>query len=474
MIASVDTRAMSSVSAGQAQSTAHYINAFLDLVEEVPNEVQRHLSQLHHLNSTYLRIVDRTEHVVHKYKLVVQALAVANGFCPDRVSLTRSQLTLSKKLETQLIQIQELSDEKLRYSQMISDLIETKAKELDLDYEEVIRFSGKMLDNKSFNSSNKSNATTVQSGSASKTEPNDKKKEEVEDSAQVDKRWLPRRACAVRNGQISEAADNSVSERSVGGHLGQSRPTSGRVVANKSLKGKNFTKSHSFGLSMSTFYRQMARRRAKQQLPQKANKISAKSSRHSAQSKARSKENSNYNKSETKAKSEVTGGHTSNQQVVRRKNAITSSRSSESDSSSDTGSVSKGINGCENKNSNHRKRGQSVRRDASKRRSASHRQNSSSSKKSKSSAEMSAASGSDHIYYEPVDPIDPNEPTYCLCSQVSFGQMICCDNERCAIEWFHFPCVGLDPKAPKPKGKWYCPHCRKAPRLESVAKHRTN
>ncbi|XP_040274646.1 inhibitor of growth protein 2 [Bufo bufo] len=54
-------------------------------------------------------------------------------------------------------------------------------------------------------------------------------------------------------------------------------------------------------------------------------------------------------------------------------------------------------------------------------------------------------------------PIDPNEPTYCLCNQVSYGEMIGCDNEECAIEWFHFSCVGL---TYKPKGKWYCPDCR--------------
>ncbi|XP_053315454.1 inhibitor of growth protein 2 [Spea bombifrons] len=53
--------------------------------------------------------------------------------------------------------------------------------------------------------------------------------------------------------------------------------------------------------------------------------------------------------------------------------------------------------------------------------------------------------------------IDPNEPTYCLCNQVSYGEMIGCDNDECAIEWFHFSCVGL---TYKPKGKWYCPDCR--------------
>ena len=53
-------------------------------------------------------------------------------------------------------------------------------------------------------------------------------------------------------------------------------------------------------------------------------------------------------------------------------------------------------------------------------------------------------------------PVDPNEPTYCLCQQVSYGEMIGCDNVDCAIEWFHFGCMQL---TTKPKGKWYCPKC---------------
>eukprot|EP00002_Diphylleia_rotans_P021213 TRINITY_DN4132_c0_g1_i3.p1 TRINITY_DN4132_c0_g1~~TRINITY_DN4132_c0_g1_i3.p1 ORF type:complete len:239 (-),score=46.32 TRINITY_DN4132_c0_g1_i3:121-837(-) len=53
-------------------------------------------------------------------------------------------------------------------------------------------------------------------------------------------------------------------------------------------------------------------------------------------------------------------------------------------------------------------------------------------------------------------PIDPNEPTYCICNRVSFGEMVGCDNNDCKVEWFHFECVGL---VSKPKGKWYCPEC---------------
>lgn len=52
---------------------------------------------------------------------------------------------------------------------------------------------------------------------------------------------------------------------------------------------------------------------------------------------------------------------------------------------------------------------------------------------------------------------DPNEPRYCICNQVSYGDMVACDNEDCPYEWFHYPCVGIT--AP-PKGKWYCPQCQ--------------
>ncbi|XP_024399799.1 PHD finger protein ING1 isoform X2 [Physcomitrium patens] len=64
-------------------------------------------------------------------------------------------------------------------------------------------------------------------------------------------------------------------------------------------------------------------------------------------------------------------------------------------------------------------------------------------------------------------PVDPNEPTYCYCGQVSYGEMIACDNSECKIEWFHFDCVGIKER---PKGKWYCSDCavvmkRRRPKL---------
>ncbi|XP_009994316.1 PREDICTED: inhibitor of growth protein 2 [Chaetura pelagica] len=79
-------------------------------------------------------------------------------------------------------------------------------------------------------------------------------------------------------------------------------------------------------------------------------------------------------------------------------------------------------------------------------------------KRSKSSKKKKRSKAKQEREVSPAEfAIDPNEPTYCLCNQVSYGEMIGCDNEQCPIEWFHFSCVGL---TYKPKGKWYCPKCR--------------
>lgn len=47
---------------------------------------------------------------------------------------------------------------------------------------------------------------------------------------------------------------------------------------------------------------------------------------------------------------------------------------------------------------------------------------------------------------------------YCRCPYDEVSEMIACDAEGCPIEWFHFECVGI---MVPPKGKWYCPECRK-------------
>ncbi|KAJ7273399.1 hypothetical protein C8J57DRAFT_1129245 [Mycena rebaudengoi] len=59
----------------------------------------------------------------------------------------------------------------------------------------------------------------------------------------------------------------------------------------------------------------------------------------------------------------------------------------------------------------------------------------------------------------PVIPnADPNEVRYCYCDQVSFGEMIACDNPHCKREWFHLVCTNLA-AAPEGRKKWYCDDC---------------
>ncbi|KAF8522151.1 hypothetical protein BU17DRAFT_44769 [Hysterangium stoloniferum] len=54
--------------------------------------------------------------------------------------------------------------------------------------------------------------------------------------------------------------------------------------------------------------------------------------------------------------------------------------------------------------------------------------------------------------------IDPDEPRYCYCNQVSYGEMIACDNPDCNREWFHLGCAGLT-APPKGRVKWFCRDC---------------
>lgn len=53
---------------------------------------------------------------------------------------------------------------------------------------------------------------------------------------------------------------------------------------------------------------------------------------------------------------------------------------------------------------------------------------------------------------------------YCFCNEMSYGEMIACDNPNCRREWFHYPCVGI---ITPPKGKWFCSECVAAQQQQS-------
>lgn len=44
--------------------------------------------------------------------------------------------------------------------------------------------------------------------------------------------------------------------------------------------------------------------------------------------------------------------------------------------------------------------------------------------------------------------VDADEPLYCYCNGVSYGEMVACDADDCEREWFHLDCVGLKAAPP--------------------------
>jgi inhibitor of growth protein 3 len=46
---------------------------------------------------------------------------------------------------------------------------------------------------------------------------------------------------------------------------------------------------------------------------------------------------------------------------------------------------------------------------------------------------------------------------YCTCRNVSYGDMVACDNDECPYEWFHWQCVGM---TREPGGEWFCGECK--------------
>jgi hypothetical protein len=68
-------------------------------------------------------------------------------------------------------------------------------------------------------------------------------------------------------------------------------------------------------------------------------------------------------------------------------------------------------------------------------------------------AEMDDATSNAQDEDEDED-INPDEPLYCYCNGVSYGEMVGCDADGCEREWFHLECVGLK-VAPKGNGMYF-------------------
>lgn len=81
----------------------------------------------------------------------------------------------------------------------------------------------------------------------------------------------------------------------------------------------------------------------------------------------------------------------------------------------------------------------------------------------------------------PLPDDNNDEPRYCFCNGISYGDMIFCENRlvsraptqwsrecfhfifpilpipQCPYQWFHYACVNIQVV---PEGSWFCPNCR--------------
>ncbi|EAL89625.2 hypothetical protein CNMCM8689_008501 [Aspergillus fumigatus] len=74
-------------------------------------------------------------------------------------------------------------------------------------------------------------------------------------------------------------------------------------------------------------------------------------------------------------------------------------------------------------------------------------------------SQQRAVSEEEDSLHEGDDEDEDGEPRYCYCNEISFGEMVACDNDACPREWFHLSCVGLT-KPPGKNVKWYCNECK--------------
>ncbi|KAF2867012.1 hypothetical protein BDV95DRAFT_598525 [Massariosphaeria phaeospora] len=93
--------------------------------------------------------------------------------------------------------------------------------------------------------------------------------------------------------------------------------------------------------------------------------------------------------------------------------------------------------------------------------------------KTKSNPPSSSASSvapEQEFQEEDTEEDGDDEPRFCFCNEVSYGQMVGCDNDTCPREWFHLACVGLE-KPPPSKLKWFCgDECKEASSRGKTAK----
>lgn len=67
---------------------------------------------------------------------------------------------------------------------------------------------------------------------------------------------------------------------------------------------------------------------------------------------------------------------------------------------------------------------------------------------------------------------EEEDARWCLCRGPASGDMIACESIKCAVEWFHYRCVGLSRRSKLPAEGWRCADCCRRAKKEAAAASR--
>ncbi|XP_017845219.1 inhibitor of growth protein 2 [Drosophila busckii] len=380
-------------SESEAIKSATYVDNYLDSVENLPDDVQRQLSRIRDIDVQYRGLI---RDVDHYYDLYVSQLSSAD-------SKSRSYA----RMHQSLIQAQELGDEKMQIVNHLQEIIDAKVRQLDTDQHN--------LDLKE-----------------------DRDSYILTDDGQPSK--LQRLQSPMRD-QANSTGNSGLNGNSLGSsvahvvgkeHYGSiafsvmgASSSGGGVSSNGGNSTPTYDRHLGNGISMVSSGGELHRSGSKRSRRRNESQTNNGNSMEMGGNESNSaNEGGNGNGSDRKT-SLVSGGVGG---VGQRKSSV--QMASGNVASSLAGGSTSGGGG----NNSGKKKKRKVRG---------------------AGAMNTAANAREET--PPPDPIDPDEPTYCVCNQISFGEMILCDNDLCPIEWFHFSCVSL---VFKPKGKWFCPNCR--------------
>ncbi|EDV42787.1 uncharacterized protein Dana_GF18170 [Drosophila ananassae] len=407
-------------SESEAINSATYVDNYIDSVENLPDDVQRQLSRIRDIDVQYRGLIRDVDHYYDLYTSLQNS--------PD----AGRRLRTISRMHQSLIQAQELGDEKMQIVNHMQEIIDGKLRQLDTDQQ-----------NLDLKEERERYATLLEDGQPSKLQRLQSPMREQANQGMsggnggLNGNGLPYQAkdhYGLNYGGVVQGS-GAISS----GNGGRSTPNSERSshVSNGGNNGSTGNINGGAGGDLQRTGSKRSRRR-NESLANNGSSLEMGGNESNSANEAGGSGSGGGGSGERK--SSLGGGGGAGQG---RKSSLQAAGGSLTSGSVGTssgaggggaGASGSGAAGGGGGNNSGKKKKRKVR-----------------------GAGASNANTSTREETPPPETIDPDEPTYCVCNQISFGEMILCDNDLCPIEWFHFSCVSL---VLKPKGKWFCPNCR--------------